>query len=262
MELPVITIIIANHNYGRWLAGSVKSALNQTYPKNKTNIIVVDDGSTDDSWNVLHQNFYKGIPHNKSVQNGMDVKDGVVNGIRLISIKSPEARGPSYARNIAIDAMIEGSFAFAVLDADDEYYPNKLELLVLKMLEAPDTIGVTYGDYDILNTDTGLVLREYKQPFDKLVLNRECIVHSGALINSKALKATAETTGYYDVNMRTCEDFDLWMRISDKFMIVHVPESLSLVRVTPYNSTNTVRQEIWQKNWKRVSDKAYTRAHG
>jgi glycosyltransferase involved in cell wall biosynthesis len=51
MQDPLVSIIIDNYNYGRYLADAIASALGQTYPR--TEVIVVDDGSTDDSWEVI-----------------------------------------------------------------------------------------------------------------------------------------------------------------------------------------------------------------
>jgi len=55
--------------------------------------------------------------------------------------------------------------------------------------------------------------------------------------------------------MRTCEDYDLWMRISEQFIIAHIPEALTLVRVTNKSSSAVVNQEVWQQNWLRVMEK-------
>ena len=51
MEVPLVSIVIPSYNYGRFLRQTIDSALNQTYPN--TEVIVVDDGSTDDSREVL-----------------------------------------------------------------------------------------------------------------------------------------------------------------------------------------------------------------
>ena len=85
------------------------------------------------------------------------------------------------------------------------------------------------------------------------------MVHSGSIINKQALLDVEEATGYYDSTMRTCEDYDLWMRISEKYIIAHVPESLTKVRVTGDNSSFVVNQEIWRKNWLRVMEKMQSR---
>jgi hypothetical protein len=72
---------------------------------------------------------------------------------------------------------------------------------------------------------------------------------------------TEEETGYYDRTMRVCEDYDLWMRISERFLILHIPESLTLVRVTGENSSSTVQKDIWEQNWRRVAEKTAQRQY-
>lgn len=233
---PRVTIVIANHNYGKYLKGCLESALNQDY---KCHVVLVNDGCEDNS-EIITNSYLESHPY---IFSAINVKKAV---------------GPSKARNFAIERTIRNTDYYAILDADDEYYPNKVSTL-LKTALTSNQIGVVYGDYDILNIDTGNVVREYKKPYDKMLLNRECIVHSGALISSVALHNVIEGEDYYDSKMRTCEDYDLWMRISEKFMIAHVPQSLALVRVHQQNATNTVKNEVWQQNWRRVVEKTLER---
>ena len=125
-----------------------------------------------------------------------------------------------------------------------------------------DRVGVVYADYDTVHVDSGKIIREFKEPYNRKRLVRECIVHSGSLISKEALELVKEDTGFYDVTMRTCEDYDLWMRISEKYLISHVPVALTKVRVTGENSSNIVAQETWQKNWMRVMEKMQARLNG
>ena len=120
-------------------------------------------------------------------------------------------------------------------------------------MEDPN-VGVVYADYEIVNED-GTSSIEYKEPFDLKRLHEECIVHSGAMVSKTALLAVKDEFGYYDVNMRTCEDYDLWLRIAQRFMIKHIPKVLTRVLNHKGNSTNTVPKEIWQQNWKRIWSK-------
>jgi len=260
---PKVTIIIANHNYGKYLGQAIDSAINQDYPS--IDIVVVDDFSSDNSWEVIHKKLFKGITHDKRGNEHFEMKSGTL--MRFGNIKCNVTAykllknvGPSEARNLAIHNAISNTDYFAILDADDEYYPSKVRELVNTAI-CSNNIGVVYADYDILNVDTGNLVREYKQPFSLNKLHQECIVHSGALINKDALVATLEPTGYYDINLRCAEDYDLWLRISEKFIIVHVPKSLSLVRTHSENSTNSVQKEIWERCWAMVARKFQIR-HG
>lgn len=253
-NLPRVTILIANRNYGEYLKDAVMSALDQDYPK--CDICIIDDYSEDDSWQKIYEMLFKGLPHD--TVNGCKYRK---DGDRVISaLQTGVPLGPSGARNFGIEQTKDRTDIYAVLDADDIMYRNKVSKCVTHMLTS-DAVGAVYGDYDILNTETKLITREYKEPFSRKRLTQECIVHSGSVIRKTALEAVKESTGYYDDTMRTCEDYDLWMRISEKFIIFHVAEPLTTVRVQPKNSTVTVDKSIWERNWQRVFQKAQAR-HG
>jgi glycosyltransferase involved in cell wall biosynthesis len=256
-DFPMVTIVIANKDYGRYLEQAVTSALAQNYPPTRLQVYIYDDASEDDSWQILEDNYFSKM---ETEELNYSIKSKVCQWgkIKLCAIRGPKPMGPSYSRNMIITSTLNETDIYAILDADDVYHPDKVVKCVNVMM-MNDKIGVVYADYDILNVETGNLVREYKQPYDKLVLQNECIVHSGALIKKQALREVFEKTGFYDETMRTCEDFDLWLRISDKYMISHVPESLSIVRVHKNNATYSVKNEVWQQNWHRVREKMIAR---
>ena len=255
-NIPLVNIIIANHNYGKYIEKAINSALQQDYPN--IAISIVDDCSTDNSWEVIHNTVFKKHPHEKRNNQYYNlkianIKRGPVN-CKIKAYQLLEQRGPSEARNLAIHDNIDKSDFFAILDADDEYYENKVRTL-MNLAMVSQNVGVVYGDYDILNVETGVLTREFKEPFSLERLRKECIVHSGALISKHALESTKEQTGYYDARLRCAEDYDLWLRISEKFIILHSPQSLSLVRTHRQNSTHSVDKQIWESCWRLVSEK-------
>jgi glycosyltransferase involved in cell wall biosynthesis len=99
---PLVTILINNYNYGRFLRDAIDSALNQTYPN--TEVIVVDDGSTDDSREII-----------------------VSYGERVI---------PVFKRNGGQASAVNAGFAASggdivcFLDSDDTWLPQKVEQVV------------------------------------------------------------------------------------------------------------------------------------
>jgi glycosyltransferase involved in cell wall biosynthesis len=106
---PLVTALICNYNYGRYLSDAIESALNQTWENME--IIVVDDGSTDDSREILKK--YEGR-------------------IRIIL---KENGGQASAFNAGI-AEARGDI-ICFLDSDDFWYPEKVALIVDKYKEAP-----------------------------------------------------------------------------------------------------------------------------
>ena len=252
MSLPRVTILIANYNDEEYIDGAIESAVNQDYPGPLT-ICIVDDGSEDDSWNIIRSYF--------------DDEDGDVitkkncgrfEHTDFIAIKIKNS-GPSEARNVGIKQTLEDTDIYAILDSDDEMYENKLSSCVSVFERGEGMIGVVYGDYDTFHVNSDRTIREFKEPYSRKRLVQECIVHSGSLVLKEALQSVLEETGFYDKTMRTCEDYDLWMRISEKYIIAHVPESLTKVRVTGDNSSFVVNQEVWRKNWLRVMEKMQLR---
>ena len=256
-DLPVITVLIANCNYEEYLAQAISSAKNQSYPN--IHICVIDDSSDniEEVQRIVTEELYhEDEPDQEMVDENVEIwKTPNVTTIYL----SGGPYGPSTSRNFGIHYTKEFTHAYLVLDADDEAYYRKAELLFNTMQES-ERIGVVYADYHIYNTVTGVKRNEFKEPYSFARLRQECIVHSGSLIRKTALEDVLEETGFYDSTLRVAEDWDLWLRISEKYMIAHVPEFLSLVRIQPKNSTDTVRQDIWNQCWQRVRDKAISRS--
>ena len=96
---PLITVIVVNYNYGRYLGECIDSVLAQTYPN--IEVIVVDDGSTDNSLSILQ-------PY----------------GERILIIQQ-ENKGVSAARNAGL-LKSKGQW-IAFLDSDDAWRPEKLQ---------------------------------------------------------------------------------------------------------------------------------------
>lgn len=223
-----VATIICNHNFGEYVGKAIESALNQTYPNT---IFVIDDASTDNSMEVISQ-----------------YKDKINIAV------SDENLGPALARNVLIETALNNGFdAVAILDADDEMYPSKIEKMVAKM-ESEQSIGVVYADYDTLHMDTGYLIPEYKEAFCRIKMAEHCIVHSGALIKKEALLDVNNENGFYNRTMRTCEDYELWIRISKKYMICHIAESLTLVRRHSKSSANVIPKSVWKQNWEKVAN--------
>lgn len=241
------TVVIPNHNYGDWICGAINSITNDPYPNKQ--LVVVDDGSTDNSW----ENICSILNINLKV-NPNNISFGSFNGMPAMALRHSQSEGPSKARNDGIKIMWEHTDIFGFLDADDEYKNGKITQSIKKMEEDIKCIGAVYSDYDIVNED-GLITREYKEPFSRKGLLDKCIVHSACIVSRAALEAC----GLYDEELRVGEDYDLWLRISEKYCITHIPESLMFVRNHQKNSTNTVSKEKWEQDIKKVMIKTQKR---
>lgn len=236
MKNTSIITLIANYNYEKYLWSAITSAFTQTV---ENHVVFVDDASKDNSVRIAMQALGKQGTHQS-----YDFGDVYYSpNITIISLY--QNGGPSRARNIGITLFPSADY-YQILDADDVMYENKIERLLTQMDE---NVGAVYADYDILDDNRGFPIREWKEPYSINRLQESCIIHSGSLINSKALKRV----GLYREDMRVAEDYNLWVRMAKAgYIFRHIPESLTLVRTHNNNSTNSVPKDVWEKCWKQV----------
>ena len=228
---PKVAIIIANYNYGNYIIPAIESIINQTYT-GELRLYVVDDGSSDDSWEKI-SNYPCDWLFTKRIENS----------------------GASVARNTAIEMCWDWADIIGILDADDAYYPEKVEKLVTKLIEHPE-VGVAYADYDIV-TPTHCRY-EFKPSYDRQILLQRCIVHSNSLIKKNYLEMVRLPNGeFFDSRLHgpasqgfigCTEDYDLWLRLSKICMITHVPECLAVANEHGNNQSLKMTTEIFQQH--------------
>lgn len=184
---PLVSIVIPNYNCGDFLAECLDSVIAQDY--RNLEIIVVDDGSTDNSKHVLIS---------------------YIDRIRLISTAN---QGAAAARNVGI-SNAKGKF-IAFLDSDDVWEPNKIDLQVKKMVaEGCDLIYCSGKDFNANEKSGKIIEAKYAgncYPYFKEFPARSIIVLgcSGALLRSSLL----QKSGYFDETfLGAAEDWDFFRR--------------------------------------------------
>ncbi len=267
MSLPNVAVIITNYNYGDYVLDAISSALEQDY-EGRMRIYVIDDGSSDGSWEKLIGYASEDI---SSTIDAHEIEEPYYSGTMELFQCSDlnlwcyriENSGASTARNVAIWEAWEWADCFAILDADDLYHPSKVSKQVEKLVEH-DEIGVTYSDYIIHKSYTynDYEKYEYKYPYSKFELEKQCIVHSAGIIKKNYLsKIILDNQEFYDSNLHgpgsqefigCTEDYDLWLRLSNVCMMSHVAEPLSYVRETGLNQSMKMTTEIFQDNANRI----------
>lgn len=249
---PNVAIIITNYNYGNYLISAINSGLDQDY-EGDVRVYVVDDGSSDNSWDLiseitdekpslkLEEQYYTG-----------DVEHRQRGNLYAYRINNS---GASTGRNVAIWQAWDWADVFGVLDSDDEYYPNKVRILVDKLIEY-DEIGVACSDYD--NVYPEYRKTEYKESYSREKLLSRCIIHSNSLIKKDKLKLVVLENGeIFDSRLHgpasksfigCTEDYDLWLRLSKVCIMSHVPEKLAIANQTGQNQSYKMTAEIFQQN--------------
>jgi len=233
-----VTVVIPCHNHADMIGRALDSVISQNY--RPLNIVVVNDGSQDDPYPEIEQRARQLASDNER---------------QIVYIENEQPTGPSAARNRAIQHMWKETDVFMMLDADDYYLDGKIKKSVDKYLEHDKYIGIVYTDAIIENNQKGTRVHEFRQPYSRLSLESECIISNTPLISKTAISVC----GPYDETMRTCEDWELWLRITEKFVAVHIPEPLHVYSVTGKNSSDVVSQEVWNENWSKIREKILQR---
>jgi len=207
LDYPLVSVIIPAYNAEAFIRQTLESVLSQTY-KN-IEVLVVDDGSKDRTPEIV-QSFAQ--------------KD---ERVRLLQQSNA---GVAAARNLAI-ANSTGEF-IAPIDADDIWYPQNIEKQVQCMLRAEPSVGLVYAwsayiDEQGLLTGGHKISREEGEVYIPLVRGNFIGNTSAALIR----RTCFEQIGGFNSQLRAqnaqgCEDWDLYLRIAERYEFRVVPEFL------------------------------------
>ena len=220
-DLPSISVVIPVFNAGTLLPDAVQSAMDQQY--SPAQVIVVDDGSTDDPRQTLGP---------------------LLDTVEFISQPN---RGVAAARNAGSRAA-SGDYV-AYLDADDLWQPNKLAV-VARCIVAADRPGVVIDDFYRVdaqghrlprNMDLNAYCRTYGTSFSRDGISGRTLLASeflsllvrGFQVNPPALTVRSDVlaeSGFWNQDIRRSEDFELGLRLAMLTDLLLVDEPLTIVR--------------------------------
>jgi len=199
--MPKVSVIIPTYNRAHILREAIDSVLSQKY--NNLELMVVDDGSTDETKEVV--SWY--IP-------------------RLTYIYQ-ERQGVSAARNRGID-LARGNY-LAFLDSDDLWLPNKLYLQMEFMENNPKAL-ICYTEEIWIRRGVRVNPMKKHKKYSGMIFEHclpLCTISpSSALITRSLLKEI----GGFDEGLKVCEDYDLWLRISARYPIYLIDTPLIIKR--------------------------------
>ena len=201
--MPKVSVIIPTHNRVSLLERAIQSILSQTFYDFE--LIIINDASTDST-----QEMIKEIDHP-----------------RIHLINHSKNRGASAARNAGITAS-KGKY-IAFLDDDDEWLPEKLAKQVQIFENLSDKTGLIYSGFHFISQRTGAILKtvspQQKGDLYKTLLRRNLISTVTSLIKKDCFRIA----GTFDQSLPSCQDWDLWIRISKHFHLDFVPDPLAKV---------------------------------
>lgn len=221
---PRFTVVIPCYNAKRWISATLKSVLAQTWPD--LEIIVVDDGSSDGSADLVRSQFPS------------------------VTLIKQVNRGVAAARNKGI-ANATGDW-IAFIDADDIWLPGKLEAqwrLLSTQLNARMAYTAWYvwqctepeptnGFIEKLELEKSGEPSRWSGPSGWIYpeLLEDCCVWTSTVIAHRSL---LDEIGVFDEKLPIGEDYDLWLRASRVTPILHVPAPLALYRMHPNSITKS-----------------------
>jgi glycosyltransferase involved in cell wall biosynthesis len=212
--MPNVSVICPVYNAAAFVEPTLQSVLNQTYKDFE--LIVVNDGSTDNTRQILEKYGDK---------------------IRYVYKKNG---GQSSSRNAGI-RVARGQY-IALIDHDDIWIPNKLELQVQEM-EKAKTIGlVTCGTIGFNeNGETGRTLRHLVNSLTRTQLLRRLAMGNiiGGCSNVLIRNECFLKLGLFDESLRMAEDWDMWVRIAQSYDIRSIPQLLVKYRWHEKNFSNS-----------------------
>jgi len=226
---PVVSIIIPTCNRPKFLKEALESILSQTYKNFE--IIVINDGGEDVSDMITSLN-----------RNG-----------KIIYLWHENSRGPSAARNTGLKAA-RGKY-IAYLDDDDIYYPNHLETLVVFL--ARNNYKVAYTDsYQASQTwitDRYVTIDKkikYNFDFDRQRFLVGNYIHIISIVHNKEL---LNEVGLFDEKLETHEDWDLCIRLSEKYDFYHIKAATAEFRMRDdMSSATSIKRADFLRTFKLI----------
>lgn len=206
-SMPRVSIIIPTFNCAGFISRALESAFAQTYTDYE--VIVADDGSTDETRDLVARWYGK---------------------IRYLYQAN---RGVSAARNLAV-SKASGEF-LAYLDADDMWYPHKLEQQVA-FLDAHPEYGLVHSDLTIVDDNDRVIVQDFNRETGRSVPRGQCV--TDLLCNGHIQIASVverricyDRAGGFDERLGFHEDYLQWIQVAlHGYAVGYIDEPLAMYR--------------------------------
>ena len=201
-----VSVIIPTYNREKFISECVQSVLAQTLPARE--IIIVDDGSTDATYNILRDLGFNSLGTKKNV----------------LRYFFQQNRGVSSARNLGIKEA--RSEYIALLDSDDLWLKSKLDRQVSAFQNYTQSSRLCHTDEIWIRN--GVRVNQHKKHKKhggnvfQSCLKLCCISPSSAMMH----RSVFEDFGFFDEDLPACEDYDFWLRYSAKEDVNFIDEPL------------------------------------
>jgi len=233
-NIPLVTVVIPCYNRAEYIQITLNSVFEQTYPN--IEIIVIDDGSLDESFEILTSQKHK---------------------IRLYQHPGGENRGQSSSINLGLSKAC-GDY-ISILDSDDVFASQKIEKQV-DYLETNSSIGLVYSNG--MNIDSaGKEMYPLYLDGPRDGIGPEEVLESSSFnlpSNAMVRKSVFTKAGFLDESLRSAQDHDMAIRIAEIAPIGYLNEILWFYRRHDASISHLRTLERW-KNGFKILNKASKR---
>ena len=199
MTTPQISVVMPVYNREQYLKESIESILHQTFTDFE--FIIVDDQSTDSSWQIIQEYANKDS--------------------RIVAIKNTGKKGCFPSRNCG-NKLAKGKY-IAVMDSDDISIPERLQTQFDFMEQNPE-IGICGSWIQYFGTNNKILRLPTNHKDIRDLTFFGCAVANGVAIYRTSLNIE------YSTDFNCAEDFDLWCRKIDETKFANIPKTLLLCR--------------------------------
>jgi len=217
--LPLVSILLPAYNSESYIKQTIDSILQQSYTEFE--LLIINDGSTDNTANIIDSYTDKRIQH----------------------IKNNGNKGLIFTLNKGIE-LAKGKF-IARIDADDICLPQRIEKQVAWMQQNTNTtvLATTVQFINEHNESTGFWSLDLQSitssAIKKNMVWQCCIAHPSVMMRTEVIKKYR-----YNAHQKHTEDYDLWLQLlADGFVIEKINEPLLLYRVHTQSITGSIHRK-------------------
>ena len=202
---PTVSIILPTYNRAHTLKKAIDSVLNQTYEDFE--LIIVDDGSTDNTYNLIKS----------------------INDHRIIYVKHEKNKGAAAARNTGI-RLAKGRY-IAFQDSDDEWYLQKLEKQI-KIIESNKQTDIVYSSFFLIKNGQKLLYPRKKNFKLEGNLRKTFSRHNVVALPTVLIKKECiQKAGLFDERFPRFQDWEFFFRLSKYCNFKFIDEPLVIAHV-------------------------------
>ena len=217
---PKVSVLIATFNREHFIVETIESVKKQTFTD--WEMIIVDDASTDNTERV--------------------VKDFIGGDSRIKYFKNKINLGISKSRNRGL-SFATGTYV-APLDSDDIWLDENKLAKQVEFLDANPDYALIGGGIMYIDKDSKPIRKTLYPIYDSVI--RNIILQYNPFPHSTVMfrRSVALEVGSYGEEYKTCEDYDLWMKIGMKYKFTNMPKVLAGYRVHGGNITRNKRLSV------------------